>query len=174
MIQMYDTTLRDGTQRKNISLSCNDKISIAKRLDDLGVAYIEGGWPGSNPKDAEFFEKAKEITWKNARIAAFGSTCQANKQPADDANIQALLAAQTPTCTIFGKTSVLHVEEVLRTTLENNLRIIEKECSLPGKPRPRSHLRCRTLLRWLSRESRICDPNSASSYPWWSQHGCDV
>ncbi len=126
MIQIYDTTLRDGTQRKNISLSCNDKISIARKLDDLGVAYIEGGWPGSNPKDAEFFTKAKSIQWKNAKISAFGSTCQANKQPGEDANIQALLAAETPTCTIFGKTSVLHVEDVLRTTLDNNLRIIEK------------------------------------------------
>lgn len=125
MIQIYDTTLRDGTQRKNISLSCNDKLSIAQRLDDLGVKYIEGGWPGSNPKDAEFFQRAKKMTWQNARISAFGSTCQAKKQPAEDANIQALLAAETPTCTIFGKTSVLHVEEVLRTTLENNLRIIE-------------------------------------------------
>jgi 2-isopropylmalate synthase len=125
MVQIYDTTLRDGTQRKNISLSCNDKISIARRLDDLGVAYIEGGWPGSNPKDAEFFQRAREMTWQNTRISAFGSTCQANKQPADDANIQALLAAQTPSCTIFGKTSILHVEEVLRTTQSNNLRIIE-------------------------------------------------
>ena len=89
MIEIYDTTLRDGTQRKDISLSCNDKIAIAKRLDDLGVAYIEGGWPGSNPKDVEFFERAARIQWKNAKIAAFGSTCQANKNPADDPNIQA-------------------------------------------------------------------------------------
>jgi 2-isopropylmalate synthase len=125
MIQIYDTTLRDGTQRKNISLSCNDKISIAKKLDELGVAYIEGGWPGSNPKDAEFFQRASKMVWKNARISAFGSTCQANKTPAEDANIQALLAAETPTCTIFGKTSILHVTEILRTTLDNNLGMIE-------------------------------------------------
>lgn len=126
MIQIYDTTLRDGTQRKNISLSCNDKINIARKLDELGVAYIEGGWPGSNPKDAEFFQRASQLTWKNAKIAAFGSTCQANKQPAEDANIQALIAAGTPVCTVVGKTSVLHVIDVLSTTLENNLRMIEE------------------------------------------------
>ena len=129
MIEIYDTTLRDGTQRKDISLSCNDKIAIAKRLDDLGVAFIEGGWPGSNPKDVEFFERAAKIQWKNAKIAAFGSTCQANKNPADDPNIQALLKSGTGTCTIFGKTSILHVKEVLRTTLPNNLRMIEESVS---------------------------------------------
>jgi len=125
-IQVYDTTLRDGTQRKGISLSCEDKLSIAHYLDDLGVAYIEGGWPGSNPKDVEFFERACKETWKNARIAAFGSTCQANKDPADDPQIQALLQAQTGVCTMFGKTSIMHVTDVLRTTLENNLRMIEQ------------------------------------------------
>jgi 2-isopropylmalate synthase len=126
MIQVYDTTLRDGTQRKGISLSCEDKLSIAHHLDDLGVAYIEGGWPGSNPKDVEFFERACRETWKHARIAAFGSTCQANKEPADDPQIQALLQSGTGVCTLFGKTSVMHVTEILRTTLENNLRMIEQ------------------------------------------------
>jgi 2-isopropylmalate synthase len=126
MIEIYDTTLRDGTQRKDISLSCNDKIAIAHKLDELGVAYIEGGWPGSNPKDVEFFQRARDIKWKNTKIAAFGSTCQANKAPADDPNIQALINSGTGTCTIFGKTSVLHVKEVLRTTMPNNLRMIEE------------------------------------------------
>jgi 2-isopropylmalate synthase len=126
MIQIYDTTLRDGTQRKNISLSCNDKINIARRLDDLGVTYIEGGWPGSNPKDAEFFQRAATINWKNARIAAFGSTCAANKTPAEDGNIRALLDSAAPVCTVVGKTSVLHVTDVLSTTLDNNLRMIEE------------------------------------------------
>lgn len=125
-IEIYDTTLRDGTQRKDISLSVNDKLNIARRLDELGVAFIEGGWPGSNPKDAEFFRRAARMTWKNATIAAFGSTCQANKSPADDANIQALLEAETPCCTVVGKTSVLHVVDVLRTTRQNNLRMIEE------------------------------------------------
>jgi len=126
MIQIYDTTLRDGTQRKDISLSVSDKMNIARRLDDLGVAFIEGGWPGSNPKDVEFFQRAAKTTWKTAKIAAFGSTCAVNKQPADDANIRALLEAETPYCTVVGKTSVLHVTDVLRTTKENNLRIIEE------------------------------------------------
>ncbi len=126
MIEIYDTTLRDGTQRKDISLACQDKIAIARRLDELGVAYIEGGWPGSNPKDVEFFQRASKMTWKNARISAFGSTCMANKDPADDPQIQALLEAETSVCTIFGKTSILHVTEVLRTTLDNNLRMIEQ------------------------------------------------
>jgi 2-isopropylmalate synthase len=126
MIQIYDTTLRDGTQRKDISLSVSDKMNIARRLDDLGVAFIEGGWPGSNPKDVEFFQRAAKTTWKHAKIAAFGSTCAVNKKPADDANIRALLEAETPYCTVVGKTSVLHVTDVLRTTKENNLRIIEE------------------------------------------------
>jgi 2-isopropylmalate synthase len=126
MIQVYDTTLRDGSQRKDISLLCNDKLRIAQRLDELGVAFIEGGWPGSNPKDVEFFERARRMTWKTALISAFGSTCQANLDPAEDPNIRALLEAETPVCTIFGKSSVLHVTEVLRTTKDNNLRMIEQ------------------------------------------------
>jgi 2-isopropylmalate synthase len=126
MIQIYDTTLRDGTQREGISLSCEDKIRIARRLDELGVAFIEGGWPGSNPKDAEFFERAKNLQWQHALIAAFGSTCRVDGGPEDDANIQALLEAHTPVCTVVGKTWTLHVSEVLRTTLAENLRLIEQ------------------------------------------------
>jgi 2-isopropylmalate synthase len=125
MIQVYDTTLRDGTQREGISLSCNDKLRVAARLDRLGVAFIEGGWPGSNPKDAEFFERARDLPWQTALIAAFGSTCRAGGWPDDDSNIRALLAARTPVCTVVGKTWTLHVREVLRTTLDDNLRIIE-------------------------------------------------
>ena len=126
MIQIYDTTLRYGTQREGISLSCEDKIKIARKLDHLGVAFIEGGWPGSNPKDAEFFDRAKDLKWENALIAAFGSTCRVNGIPDDDANIKALLDSHTPVCTVVGKTSTLHVTDVLQTTLENNLRIIEE------------------------------------------------
>jgi len=126
MIQIYDTTLRDGTQREGISLSCEDKIKIARKLDQLGVAFIEGGWPGSNPKDAEFFDRAKNLKWENALITAFGSTCRVNGSPDDDANIKALLDSRTPVCTVVGKTSTLHVTDVLRTTLEDNLRIIEE------------------------------------------------
>src|SRR5512142_286006 len=108
MIQSYDTTLRDGAQRTDVSLSCNDKLNIARRLDDLGVAFIEGGWPGSNPKDAEFFIRAAGMEWRGARIVAFGSTCAANKSPAEDANIRALLDAHTSHCAVVGKSSVLH------------------------------------------------------------------
>ncbi len=125
-IQIYDTTLRDGTQSEGFTLSSNDKVRVAQRLDDLGVAFIEGGWPGSNPKDVEFFERARDIQWKNALIAAFGSTCRVKGGPEDDANIKALLDSKTPVCTIFGKTWTLHVKEVLQTTPEDNLRIIEQ------------------------------------------------
>jgi 2-isopropylmalate synthase len=126
LIQIYDTTLRDGTQSEGFNLSASDKIRIAQKLDDLGVAFIEGGWPGSNPKDAEFFERARQLTWKNALITAFGSTCRVKGSPEDDANIKALLDSGAPVCTIFGKTWMLHVLEVLKTTPEDNLRIIEQ------------------------------------------------
>jgi len=126
IIQIYDTTLRDGTQSEGFTLSSNDKVRIAQKLDELGVAFIEGGWPGSNPKDVEFFERARDLQWKNALIAAFGSTCRVKGGPEDDANIKALLDSQTPVCTIFGKTWTLHVKEVLLTTNDDNLRIIEQ------------------------------------------------
>ncbi|MBK8619084.1 MAG: citramalate synthase [Anaerolineales bacterium] len=125
-IQIYDTTLRDGTQSEGFTLSSNDKIRIAQKLDEIGVAFIEGGWPGSNPKDVEFFERARDMQWKNALIAAFGSTCRVKGGPEDDANIKALLDSNTPVCTIFGKTWTLHVKEVLLTTNDDNLRIIEQ------------------------------------------------
>ncbi|MBI4293101.1 MAG: citramalate synthase [Betaproteobacteria bacterium] len=128
MIQIYDTTLRDGAQREGVSLSCDDKLRLARRLDELGVSFIEGGWPGSNPKDAEFFTRARELPWKHALIAAFGATCRAGGSPEDDANLQALLASGAPVCTVVGKTWTLHVKDVLRTSLEENLKIIE--CSL--------------------------------------------
>ena len=123
-IQIYDTTLRDGTQREGISLSCEDKVKIAQALDGLGVAFIEGGWPGSNPKDAEFFERMREIPLQHAVLTAFGSTCRAGAAPADDQNIKALLSSETPVCTLVGKSSTFHVREVLRTTSEENLRLI--------------------------------------------------
>ena len=128
-IQIYDTTLRDGTQSEGFTLSGNDKIRVARRLDELGVAFIEGGWPGSNPKDVEFFERARDMEWKNSLIAAFGSTCRVKGGPEDDANIKALLDSHTPVCTIFGKTWTLHVTDVLLTTLEDNLRIIQDSVS---------------------------------------------
>ena len=126
VVEVYDTTLRDGTQMEGMSLSCDDKLRIAEHLDSLGVAFIEGGWPGSNPKDVEFFERAKDVSWKNVTIAAFGSTCRAQLRAEDDPQLRTLIAAQTPVCTIFGKSWNMHVTEVLRTSLEENLRMVEE------------------------------------------------
>jgi 2-isopropylmalate synthase len=123
-IAIYDTTLRDGTQREGISLSLHDKLRITQLLDDFGMAYIEGGWPGSNPKDAAYFEAVRELSLKHAKIAAFGSTCRKESDPQTDPNIIALVEAQTPVVTVVGKTSMLHVTEVLQTTPAENLRMI--------------------------------------------------
>ncbi len=125
-ITLYDTTLRDGTQGAGITLSSDDKLRIAERLDELGFDYIEGGWPGSNPKDMEFFDRARTHTWRHARIAAFGSTRRAGLSPERDENLNTLLAAQTPAVAVFGKSWDLHVREALRTTLEENLLMIEE------------------------------------------------
>ncbi|MBP8106619.1 MAG: citramalate synthase, partial [Caldilineaceae bacterium] len=120
-----DTTLRDGTQGEGVNLSAEDKLKIARRLDDFGVDYIEGGWPGSNPKDMEFFDRAqRELSLRHAKVTAFGSTCRADTDPADDPQIQLLIQANTPVVTLFGKTWDMHVTEVLRTTLPENLRMI--------------------------------------------------
>ncbi len=123
-IMLYDTTLRDGTQREGLSLSCDDKLKIARELDTLGVHYIEGGWPGSNPKDAEFFQRVAELELRHARVAAFGSTRRAGSRCENDANIRALEEAGTPVVTLVGKSSTLHVERVLETTREENLAMI--------------------------------------------------
>ncbi len=125
MLAVYDTTLRDGTQREGISLTVRDKLRIAKRLDRFGVAFIEGGWPGSNPKDVEFFERARDIDWQNATITAFGSTRRAKDGPESDASMQALIQSGAAVCTIFGKTWTLHVTDVLRISLDQNLQMIE-------------------------------------------------
>src|ERR1700733_6994751 len=102
-VTIYDTTLRDGTQGEGISFSVLDKIRIAEKLDAFGMHYIEGGWPGSNPKDIEFFEVAKGKKWTNAKLCAFGSTCRANIKPANDQQILLLIKAETPAIAIFGK-----------------------------------------------------------------------
>jgi 2-isopropylmalate synthase len=126
VVEIYDTTLRDGSQREGISYTLEDKLRIADRLDGFGVSYIEGGWPGSNPKDMEFFERGRERGWKTAKLTAFGMTRRANGRAEDDKNLQALIQAGTPACTVVGKTSTLHVTEVVRTTLDENLRMIEE------------------------------------------------
>src|SRR5476649_2764350 len=123
-VEIYDTTLRDGTQWHGISLSVADKLRIAERLDAFGVHYVEGGWPGSNPKDIEFFREAKHRTFRNARLAAFGSTRRKAVSAKDDEQVRLLIEADTPVVTIFGKTSLLHVREVLQTTPEENLAMI--------------------------------------------------
>jgi 2-isopropylmalate synthase len=124
-VEIFDTTLRDGAQTEGISYSVDDKLRIARKLDELGVAFIEGGWPGSNPKDVIFFERARKETWRHAKIVAFGATRRANLKTADDPSVRALVEAGTEVCAIFGKSSVLQVKEVLRTTLEENLQMIE-------------------------------------------------
>ncbi len=128
-VMIYDTTLRDGTQAEGVTFSVLDKLKITERLDAIGVSYIEGGWPGSNPKDMEFFEMARKVKYKNAKIAAFGSTRRAKVNVEDDDNIRKLLESGAPTTTIFGKSWLLHVLEVLRISPEKNLEIIGDSCA---------------------------------------------
>ncbi len=123
-IELYDTTLRDGTQMEGISLSVEDKLKIARKLDELGVHYIEGGYPGSNPKDIQFFKQAGKLELKNARLAAFGSTRKAGGQADSDPNLKALVNAKTPVVTIVGKAHDRQVTHVLETTVEENLAMI--------------------------------------------------
>jgi 2-isopropylmalate synthase len=123
-VVLYDTTLRDGTQGENVILSLADKLRIARMLDEFGMPYIEGGWPGSNPKDVDFFAAARTMTWQTARLAAFGSTRHRSNRPEADPNLQALVAAETPVVTIFGKSWLLHVVEVLGATPAENLDMI--------------------------------------------------
>jgi 2-isopropylmalate synthase len=121
---IYDTTLRDGTQGENITFSALEKLSIAERLDDFGVHYIEGGWPGSNPRDKQFFEIARRVEFKNARITAFGATRKPGTPADRDPNLQALIESGCQAVTIFGKSWDLHVTRIMDTTLEENLAMI--------------------------------------------------
>ncbi len=123
-ILLYDTTLRDGTQAEDISFQVEDKVRIAKCLDDLRIDYIEGGWPGSNPKDITFFQAIQNETLLHSKIAAFGSTRRARITPAEDNNIQMLIEAKPDVVTIFGKTWDFHVREALRISLDENLELI--------------------------------------------------
>jgi 2-isopropylmalate synthase len=123
-VALYDTTLRDGTQGENITLSLADKLRIARMLDEYGMPYIEGGWPGSNPKDIDFFAAARTMRWETAKLAAFGSTRHRSNKPGDDPNLRELVAAETPVVTIFGKSWLLHVVEVLGATPQENLDMI--------------------------------------------------
>lgn len=124
-IQIYDTTLRDGLQGEGVFFSVEDKIRVVQAIDELGLDYIEGGWPGSNPKDLEFYARMKDIPLRHSHLAAFGSTRRANNAPESDPVLLNLLAAETPTITIFGKTWNFHVTDVLRISYEANLQLIE-------------------------------------------------
>ena len=123
-VVLYDTTLRDGTQGENVTLSLADKLRVARMLDEYGMPYIEGGWPGSNPKDIEFFAAARTMRWETAKLAAFGSTRHRSNKPTDDPNLRELAAAETPVVTIFGKSWLLHVTEVLGATPQENLDMV--------------------------------------------------
>lgn len=123
-IELFDTTLRDGTQGEHVSLTARDKIRIARRLDQFGIDIIEGGWPGSNPKDQEFFERARDLEWKHARLCAFGSTRRSAFTPEDDPNLAAMLRADTPVVSLFGKSWTLHAEVALGVSREENLELI--------------------------------------------------
>ncbi len=124
-IELYDTTLRDGTQAENFNLSVDDKVRVSRQLDKLGIDFIEGGWPGSNPMAVDYFKAMQDVELKHAKLTAFGSTRHFKNPPGKDANLQALLAAKTPAITIFGKSWDIHVHDALQIELEDNLLIIE-------------------------------------------------
>ena len=123
-IELYDTTLRDGAQTWGITFSLDDKVRIVQKLDDVGIDYIEGGYPGSNPKDRRFFEEAKRLNLKHSIITAFGSTCRSDLAPDKDPQIQSLLDTKTSSVTIVGKSWDLHVNGILAVPLERNLQMI--------------------------------------------------
>src|SRR6186713_723946 len=123
-VEIYDTTLRDGSQGEGINFSAQDKLRIAEKIDAFGIQYIEGGWPGSNPKDLEFFKQASKRKWKNAKIAAFSMTRRKGMPVEQDPLMQLILEAKTPVVTIVGKTWLLHVKEVLRAKPDENLGMI--------------------------------------------------
>src|SRR6266566_5686474 len=122
----FDTTLRDGTQGEAVSFSVDDKLVIAQKLDDLGIDYIEGGWPGSNPKDEDFFQRAAELPLKHAKLTAFGSTRFAKNPVEQDRNVRKLLEARTPVVSIFGKSWELHTRRALGISEEENLKLISE------------------------------------------------
>lgn len=128
-ITIYDTTLRDGAQSEDVSLTLEDKIKIALKLDEFGVSYIEGGWPGSSPLDTNFFKEIANYSLKNSVISAFGSTHHPSSSPENDANLKAIIASGVKACTIFGKTWDIHATEALRVPLERNLELIANSVS---------------------------------------------
>ncbi|MDX1778068.1 MAG: citramalate synthase, partial [Thermodesulfobacteriota bacterium] len=123
-VELYDTTLRDGSQAEDISFTVEDKVRIAQKVDELGIHYIEGGWPGSNPKDIRFFSEIKNVPLKHAQIVAFGSTAKAGIAPEKDSNLKSLIKAKTSVVTIFGKSWDVHVKAALRIKLAENVKLI--------------------------------------------------
>jgi len=132
-VEVFDTTLRDGTQGEHVTLSARDKVRIAQRLDKLGVDVIEGGWPGSNPKDAEFFRLARDVDWQHAQICAFGSTRRPGNSPEEDPNLRALVEAETPAVSLFGKSWTLHARVALGIGLDENLELIRSSVAFLKK-----------------------------------------
>ena len=145
-IQIYDTTLRDGTQGEGVSLSLVDKLQITERLDQMGFDYIEGGYPLSNEKDIEYFRRVRELDLKHAKVCAFGMTRRRGVEPNEDPGMQALIDSGAPVCTIVGKTSDFHATQVLRVSLEENLAMISDSVQLSGRLWPRGALRCGAFL----------------------------
>ena len=133
MIELFDTTLRDGTQGEGVNLSVDDKLRIAVKLDEFGINIIEGGWPGSNPRDQEFFRRSRELNLRQAQICAFGSTARWPDKIQSDANLNALLQAETPVVTLFGKTWQLHSEKGLGLEEDKNAELIEQSVALLAK-----------------------------------------
>jgi 2-isopropylmalate synthase len=134
-VLLYDTTLRDGCQAEDISFTLEDKLRIAEKLEELGIDYIEGGYPGSNPRDADFFKRVKKLKLKNAKIASFGTTRKPSAKPSQDINLKVLLEADTPVVTLVGKTWDLHVRDDLRISQKANLEIIAQRYSGGAHPR---------------------------------------
>src|SRR2546423_4790894 len=132
LIRIYDTTLRDGTQGEGVSFSMEDKVRLATRLDALGIHYIEGGWPGSNPKDLRFFHRMQDVMLKGAKLAAFSMTRRAGGVPDSDAHMQAILQSGARVATIVGKSWDFHVTHALETTLHENLAMIGDSIAWPG------------------------------------------
>ena len=155
-LEIYDTTLRDGAQGVGINFSVSDKLRIAEHLDRIGVSVIEGGWPGANQTDTEFFAEMRGMhASRHARLAAFGATRRPGVLPQDDLQLRALLDSGAPVVTLVGKTWDAQVRDVLRTSLEENLRMIAETVALAGRRRARGVLRRRALLRRLSLRPRL-------------------
>jgi len=130
MVRIYDTTCRDGTQAEDVALSVQDKIRVARKLDELGIHYVEGGWPGTNPRDDEFFREIIHYEFKTTRIAAFGSTAHPSRPPHEDPHLQAMIRSRVPVITLFGKAWDVHVKQMLRIPLERNLEIVRESLAL--------------------------------------------